>query len=65
MDVLSFLPWTSSPSGCNKAYVEVKYEKNGYPFQAQFLDEYVEKMSSIGENLCCYDLQAAAILFKD
>ena len=40
---------------------EAEYEKNGYPFQAQFLDEYVEKMSSIGENLCCYDLQAAAI----
>lgn len=40
---------------------ENEYEKNGYPFQASFLDEYIESMHSINENLCCYDLQAAAM----
>ncbi|MDO5132163.1 MAG: hypothetical protein Q4D81_04155 [Eubacteriales bacterium] len=43
---------------------EAEFEKNGYPFNAQFLEEYAARMSSIDENVCCYDLQAAALLFK-
>lgn len=34
------------------------YEKNGYPFECRFMDEYIEKMKNIGENLTCFDLQA-------
>lgn len=44
---------------CEKAY-----EDQGYPFQAQFLDEYTERMRSIDENVCCYDLQAVALFFQ-
>lgn len=43
---------------------ESEYEKNGYPFHAQFLDEYTASMTLMNENLCCYDLQAAAFAFR-
>jgi hypothetical protein len=44
---------------------ENEYEANGYPFEAQFLDEYTAKMKSMDENLCCYDLQAVALFFRE
>ena len=44
---------------------ENEYEANGYPFEAQFLDEYTAKMKSMNENLCCYDLQAVALFFRE
>ena len=40
---------------------EGAYEKNGYPFEAEYLDEYISRMSAIDENVCCYDLQAVAL----
>ncbi len=43
---------------------EQEYEKDGYPFEARFLDEYTSRMNAISENICCYDLQAAAFVFK-
>ncbi len=43
---------------------EAEYMTGDYPFQAEFLDEYVSKMKTINENVCCYDLQAAAFAFK-
>ncbi len=43
---------------------ENAYETNGYPLHAQFLDEYTASMSSINENICCYDLQAVALFLK-
>lgn len=42
---------------------EAVFLKNGYPFHAEFLDEYINHMESMGENVCCYDLQAAAYGF--
>ena len=43
---------------------EQEYEKDGYPFEAGFLEEYTSRMNAISENICCYDLQAAAFVFK-
>lgn len=43
---------------------EAEFEENGYPIDAEFLDEYVTQMNSMNENVCCYDLQAVALLFK-
>lgn len=40
---------------------ESEFEKNGYPFEAQFLEEYINQMSSMDENVCCYDLQAVSL----
>lgn len=42
---------------------ESAFEANGYPFDACFLDEYKARMSSMDENICCYDLQAVALFF--
>lgn len=44
---------------------EGEFEANGYPFEAVFLDEYISQMSSIDENVCCYDLQAVSLYFGD
>ena len=43
---------------------EAEFSANGYPFRAQFLDEYITQMESLNENVCCYDLQAVAFMFK-
>lgn len=43
---------------------EAQFSAKGYPFQARFLDEYITQMESLNENVCCYDLQAAAFMFK-
>lgn len=48
----------------NRFECENEYETNGYPFEAQYLDEYTKRMNSINENVCCYDLQAVAMQFK-
>lgn len=40
---------------------ENAYEENGYPFEAEYLDEYVSQMESINDSVCCYDLQAVAL----
>ncbi len=39
---------------------EALYEAQGYPFEAQFLEEYKTQMESLNENVCCYDLQAVS-----
>ena len=41
------------------------FAENGYPFDAEFLPEYIEKMKKIGENLTCFDLQAVSIIEKE
>ena len=41
---------------------EATYEANGYPFEAEFLDEYIVSMTTINENICCYDLQAVSVV---
>ncbi len=43
---------------------EAEFSANGYPYQAEFLDEYKTQMESLNENVCCYDLQAVAFMFK-
>jgi len=43
---------------------ENAYEKNGYPFEAEFLEEYIGSMTAMNENICCYDLQAVASLLS-
>lgn len=43
---------------------EADFEKNGYPFQAQLLEEYQEHMVFIVGHDCCYDLQAAALFLS-
>lgn len=43
---------------------EAEFSANGYPFHAEFLDEYTTQMESLNENVCCYDLQAVAFMFK-
>lgn len=43
---------------------EAAFLKSGYPFHAEFLDEYINHMEAMDENLCCYDLQAAAYGFE-
>lgn len=40
---------------------EAAFTTNGYPFEAQFLDEYTTQMKSINDNACCYDLQAVVL----
>ena len=42
---------------------EAEFEANGYPFEAKFLDEYISRMSSMDENVCCYDFQAVSLYF--
>ena len=44
---------------------EILYEAEGYPFQAQFLEEYITRMEALDENLCCYDLQAVSVVLKN
>ena len=44
---------------------ESEFEANGYPFEALFLKEYINKMNSMDENVCCYDLQAVSLYSKD
>jgi len=44
---------------------EAEFETNAYPFEAQFLSEYISRMSSMDENVCCYDLQAVALYLND
>ena len=39
---------------------EARFAEQGYPYHARFLDEYRSRMEALQENLCCYDLQAAA-----
>ena len=41
---------------------EATYETKGYPFEAEFLDEYIASMTTINENICCYDLQAVSVV---
>ena len=43
---------------------ENAYEEDGYPFDAQYLDEYVSRTESINDSVCCYDLQAVALYLK-
>ena len=43
---------------------EAEFEANAYPFEAMFLDEYITRMSSMDENVCCYDLQAVSLYLK-
>lgn len=42
---------------------EAAFEENGYPMDAEFLDEYITRMKAMNENVCCYDLQAVALFF--
>lgn len=44
---------------------EAEFAENDYPFEAMFLDEYISRMSSMDENVCCYDLQAVSLYFKE
>ena len=41
---------------------EATYETKGYPFEAEFLDEYIASINAIDENICCYDLQAVSVV---
>ena len=43
---------------------EAAFAEGGYPFQAQFLEEYISQMEAMDENVCCYDLQAVAAACK-
>lgn len=43
---------------------EAAFAENGYPFEAQFLNEYITQMESINDNVCCYDLQAVSSMFQ-
>ena len=40
---------------------EAAYEKNEYPMETEFLDEYITQMTFINEKVCCYDLQAVTV----
>ena len=44
---------------------EAEYEANSYPFKAMFLGEYISRMSSMNENVCCYDLQAVSLYLRN
>ena len=44
---------------------EAEYETNAYPFKATFLGEYISRMSSMNENVCCYDLQAVSLYLRN
>ena len=45
-------------------WCEQQYEEAGYPIETTFQHEYISKMNSLGDSVCCYDLQAVSEILK-